>query len=575
MPVRVIGHSMSLTFCVVLTALAPLAAQQGSVAGRVTDRANGQPLASVRVTVTGTSLLAATNAEGRYVLRGVPPGTAAIRASVIGYGAGTQTVAVSAGATAIADFALDLSAYSLEEVVVTATGEQTKKELGNSIATIDAAKQVEQSATPNFTDLLNAHAAGVQVLPGNQTGAPARVRIRGTNSLSLNNEPVYVVDGVRIVSINRSSSVCDVGCAPPSRVNDLNPEEIESLDIIKGPSAAALYGTDAANGVVVIKTKRGKPGPARWTAFAERGVISDDNDYPLAYRGWRTGGTSSTNSTAANTVQCMLTQVAAAACRQDSVTAYNLFKDPAASPLGTGQRDQYGLQVSGGSDAVRYYLSGDWEHEVGVLDMPPFAVSRLVAARLLPGPDAIPDAQLHPNKLRKTSVRANVQANLTPRVDVSVSTGFISSRLQVPPTDNNTTGLLSNGLGGLGVKNNGRWGYRAFTPDEMFSERLGQDINRFIGSATANWRPTSWLAARGTTGIDFVGRLDTDLCKRDQCVNFSTRKTGFKQDNRTNFFQYTAEGNAAANFRLAPSLVSRTTAGVQFFKSVSDQNLAF
>src|SRR2546427_4865427 len=125
-------------------------------------------------------------------------------------------------------------------------------------------------------------------LPGNQTGSPSRVRIRGTNSLSLNNEPVYVVDGVRIVSANRSSSICDVGCAPPSRVNDLNPEEIESIDVVKGPSAAALYGTDAANGVVVIKTKRGRPGPSRWSVFAERGIITDNNDYPVAYRGWRT-----------------------------------------------------------------------------------------------------------------------------------------------------------------------------------------------------------------------------------------------------------------------------------------------
>src|SRR5256712_13712223 len=103
----------------------------------------------------------------------------------------------------------------------------------------------------------------------------------------------------------------------------------------------------------------------------------------------------------------------------------------------------------------------------------------------------------------------------------------------------------------------------------MFSELIGQDINRFIGSATANWRPTSWLAARGTAGIDFVDRLDTDLCIRDQCTTFSTTtKTGFKQDNRTNFFQYTAEGNVAANLPLTSSLASRTTAGVRHFKSV-------
>ncbi len=556
----------------VVGAAAVAAAQQGAVVGRVTDQTTGQPLVNARITVPGTSLLAATNADGRYRLANVPPGQVTVRATLLGYAAGHQTVTLGPGETAEADFPLQLAAFSLDEVVVTATGDQTKKEVGNSVARIDAAKQVEQSATPTFTDLLNAHAAGVQVLPGNQTGSPSRVRIRGTNSLSLSNEPVYVVDGVRIISANRSSSICGVGCAPPSRVNDLNPDEIESLDIIKGPSATALYGTDAANGVVIIKTKRGKPGPARWSLYAEQGVISDYNDYPIAYRGWRTTPTA---STATNTVQCILTQVAAGTCSQDSVTAFDLFADPASSPNATGHRQQYGLQVAGGSDAVRYYVSGDWENETGILKMPPFAEQRLSTARLLPGVGAIPDDQLRPNGLRKTSVRANLQANLNPRVDVSLSTGFISSRLRVPPTDNNTTGLLSNAYGGLGVKNNGRWGYRAFTPDEMFSERIGQDINRFIGSGTANWRPTSWLAARGTAGIDFVGRLDTDQCIRDQCVNFSTIKTGFKQDNRTNFFQYTAEGNVSASFRLTSSLASRTTAGVQYFKNVFDRNGAY
>src|SRR2546426_1115677 len=467
-----------------------VAAQQGAVVGRVTDQTTGQPLVNARITVPGTSLLAATNADGRYRLGNVPPGQVTVRATLLGYAAGHRTVTLGAGETAEADFPLQLAAFSLDEVVVTATGDQTKKEVGNSVARIDAAKQVEQGATSTFTDLLNAHAAGVQVLPGNQTGNPSRVRIRGTNSLSLSNEPVYVVDGVRINSANRSSSVCNVGCAPPSRVNDLNPDEIESLDVIKGPSATALYGTDAANG--------------------------------------------------------------------------------------TGDRQQSGLQVSGGSDAVRYYVSGDWENETGILQMPPFAVQRMVAVRPLPDAGAIPDDQLRPNGLRKTSVRANLQANLNPRVDVLLSSGFISSRLRVPPTDNNTTGLLSNAFGGLGVKNNGRWGYRAFTPDQMFSELIGQDINRFIGSATANWRPTSWLAARGTAGIDFVDRLDTDLCIRDQCTTFSTTtKTGFKQDNRTNFFQYTAEGNVSANLRLTSSLASRTTAGVQYFKNVFDRNGAY
>ena len=353
-------------------------AQQGTVAGRVTDQANGQPLVGARVTVPGTALIAQTNADGRYTLSRIPGGQVTVRASAVGFGAASRVVTVSPGEAAVVDLALALSPYSLDEVVITSTGDQAKKEVGNSIARIDAAKLVETAPITNVTDLLIAKAAGVDVLPGTVTGAPSRVRIRGTNSLSLSNEPVYFLDGIRVTSQNRSSGVCDVGCAPPSRINDLNPEDFESIDVVKGPAASALYGTDAANGVVLITTKHGVPGKARWDVYAEQGLIKDYNDYPAAFRGWRTGTTAATTSTPTNGVQCILTQVAAATCVQDSVTQFNLFNDPQTTPLGTGHRQQYGVQVSGGSDAVRYYVSGEWEDEVGQAKMPQFAVRAAV-----------------------------------------------------------------------------------------------------------------------------------------------------------------------------------------------------
>ncbi len=546
-------------------------AQQGTVAGRVTDQANGQPLVGARVTVPGTSLIAQTNADGRYTLSRVPGGQLTVRASAVGFGAASRVVTVNPGETAVVDLALGLSPYSLDEVVITSTGDQAKRQVGNSIARIDAAKLVETAPITNVTDLLIAKAAGVDVLPGTVTGAPSRVRIRGTNSLSLTNEPVYCLDGIRVTSQNRSSGVCDVGCAPPSRINDLNPEDFESIEVVKGPAASALYGTDAANGVVVIKTKHGQPGKARWTVYAEQGAINDNNDYPDAVRGWRTGTTTATTSTPTNTVQCILTQVASGACVQDSVTRFNLFNNPQTTPLGTGHRQQYGLQVSGGSDAVRYYVSGEWEDELGQTKMPQFAVDSLLTLRQI---SAVPDNQQQPNGLRRTSIRANVAANPNPRVDLEASTTFITSKLRIPPTDNNTTGLLSNALGGPGNENNGRHGYRAFIPNEMFSEALGQDVNRFIGSGTGRWRPTSWLAFRAVGGVDYASRLDTDLCMRTDCVNFATIKDGFKQDDRTSYFQYTLDVNATASFSLSPKLTSRTTLGGQYFKTKNDLSVA-
>jgi len=546
-------------------------AQQGTVAGRVTDQANGQQLVGARVTIMGTSLIAQTNADGRYTLSRVPGGRVTVRASAVGYGAASRVVTVNPGEPATVDLVLALSPYSLDEVVITSTGDQAKREVGNAIARIDAAKLVETAPITNVTDLLIAKAAGVDVLPGTVTGAPSRVRIRGTNSLSLTNEPVYFLDGIRVTSQNRSSGICDVGCAPPSRINDLNPEDFESIDVVKGPAASALYGTDAANGVVLITTKRGSPGKAQWNVYAEQGAIKDYNDYPAAFRGWRTGTTAATTSTPTNTVQCILTQVASGACVQDSVSQFNLFKDPQTTPLGTGHRQQYGVQVSGGSDAVRYFLSGEWEDEVGQAKMPQFAADSLITLRQI---SAVPSNQEQPNGLRRTSIRANVSANPNPRVDLQGSTVFITSRLRVLPTDNNTTGLLSNALGGPGNKNNGRYGYRLFTPNEMFSEALGQDINRFIGSGTAHWRPRSWLAFRAVGGVDYASRLDTDLCMRADCVNFATIKDGFKQDDRTAFFQYTADIQGTASFTLSPRFTSRTTLGAQYFKARNDLSVA-
>src|SRR5690242_15818312 len=136
-------------------------AQQGTVAGRVTDQASGQPLAGARVTIVGTALVTQTNADGRYTLTRVPEGQATVRVSAVGYGAVSRALSVNPSETAIVDLALGLAPYSLEELVVTSTGDQAKKEIGNAITRIDAPKEVEKGTIQNVTDLINAHAAGV------------------------------------------------------------------------------------------------------------------------------------------------------------------------------------------------------------------------------------------------------------------------------------------------------------------------------------------------------------------------------------------------------------------------------
>ncbi|MGH7562081.1 MAG: SusC/RagA family TonB-linked outer membrane protein [Gemmatimonadales bacterium] len=555
-----------------VAASAATLAAQGVVVGRVTDQANGSGLVGARVVVVGTSLTTMTNAEGRYRLTGMPTGAMQVRASQIGYASATKTVTVDAATQGTVDFVLVLTPYSLDDVVVTATGDMAKREVGNAVSTVEVSNLVQTTPIANMNDLLVAKAPGVQVLPGNITGGGARVRIRGNSSLSLSNNPIYVVDGVRIVSDVNSSSI-GIGGTNPARVNDLNPEDIESIDVVRGPSASTLYGTDAANGVIIIKTKRGKAGRPQWNAYVEQGAIKDNNDYPFNYRAWTTG------STASNTTQCFLSGLIARTCSQDSVTAYNPWRDPDASPLASGHRQQYGLQVSGGLESVRYYLSGEYEDEIGVIRMPDAFQTRLLASRNI---GKVPYSQQHPNALRKTNLRANVTAQLSDKADVAVSSGFVSSTQRLPQTDNNTTGLGSNLYGGPGFKNNivspvtgvtrNNLGYRLYTPDEFFSETVTQNVNRAITSATFNYRPVHWLAGRVVGGVDFISREDADLCRRDECTYFGISKLGFKANNRTTFFTYTADANATATYNIAEQLGTRTTAGFQFVKETFARN---
>jgi TonB-linked SusC/RagA family outer membrane protein len=562
-----------------LVASAGYLSAQGVVVGRVTDQASGNALVGARIVVVGTALTTLTNADGRYRLTGVPTGTVQLRASQIGYASSTRSVSVS-GDQATEDFALVLTPYSLDEVIVTATGSQAKREVGNAVSTVDVAPLVQNAPIANMSDLLAARAPGVVVLPGNMTGAGGRVRVRGNSSLSLSNNPIYVVDGIRYVSDVGSASI-GTGGTNPSRLNDLNPEEIESIDVVRGPSASTLYGTDAANGVVVIKTKRGRAGRPVWNAYAEQGLIEDRNQYPSSYRSWRTGTTNSTNSTTSNTTQCFLSQVIAGVCVQDSVTSYNVWENPEASVLGTGYRNQVGLQVAGGSDAVQYFLSSEWERETGVYELPPVFRSRLLEARNLEEPRSEWE---RPNALRKVSVRGNISANLGAKADVHVSSGFVSSRLRRPQTDNNALGVGSNAFGGVGYHTNmishggvvmNNFGYRQSTPDEIFSFTNLQDINRATSSVTANYRPTSWLAARAVVGLDFISREDTELCRKDECSPFfSTIIYGYKVHNRTNFFDYTGDLNSTASYRLGSQLTARSIAGLQYTKSNNTRNLA-
>ncbi len=234
--------------------LAPAAAlAQGTISGRVTDTVAKVPLSAAAVQVQGTQLNARTDAEGRYVIRNVPAGTATVRVMRVGYRAQAASATVVAGETVVIDFSIAPAPLQLQQVVTTATGKERKVELGNAVTSInDVPKKAEEAPVTNLSDLLVGKAPGVAVLQGNMAGSTPVIKIRGLNSLSLSNDPIYVIDGVRMNTGNFSVGYTGTRV---SYLASLDPNEIQNVEIVKGPSAATLYGTDAANGVIVITTQ--------------------------------------------------------------------------------------------------------------------------------------------------------------------------------------------------------------------------------------------------------------------------------------------------------------------------------
>ena len=545
--------------------------QQGTLTGRVTDATTGQPIGSAQIRIVGSNAAGLANAQGQYTVRGVSTGTVEVRALRVGYAEQRQSVTVTAAQTATLDFKMSPVAINLDPVVTTATGDQRRVEVGNSIARVDAAKAVQQTGVSNMGDLLVARAPGIDVFTGTQIGAGTRIRVRGTSSLSLSNNPIYVVDGIRVEGTTGSSSV-SVGGTTAARINDLNPDEIQSIEIVRGPSAATLYGTAAANGVIVITTKRGTAGRPRFNYFTEQGAHVDNNTYPDAYRGWRSGTSVSLPN---NTVQCFLSQVSAGTCKQDSVTSYNLYKDPESTPNGTGYRQLHGLNVGGGSETLRYFVSGEWENDNGILKIPEFDVRYLAAhtRTLLP-------EEANPNHLDRVTTRGNFNLTLSPKFDIGLNAGYTSQDLRLPTSDDSgVNGVAGNTYGGPGFKYNiaangdTLFGWRQVTPRDVYQTVTGQGIKRLITSIEGNYRPSSWLSAKANTGVDYINRLDTQLCRFGECPDLGgDSRNGFKTDNRTNFFTYTANGSAVATRRISDAINSETTLGVQFSRSIFDRN---
>jgi len=254
-------------------------AQTGSLTGTVVNTA-GQPIANAFVTIQATNRSGTTNARGQYTFQNVPAGAQEIRVTSLGYRSVTQNVTIQAGQTATLDFTLSVSAVALDEVVVTGQAAGiARREIGTSIASVDVTA-LESAPINSLSQLLAARAPGVNVMPGGgKSGQGSRIVLRGAASISQSNEPLIYVDGIRIDNSSSSGISTTTAGASWSGLDDINPADIERIEIIRGASAATLYGTEASAGVIQIFTRRGREGMTQWRYNGDFGILSTPRDW--------------------------------------------------------------------------------------------------------------------------------------------------------------------------------------------------------------------------------------------------------------------------------------------------------
>jgi len=248
---------------------APSVAAAAVVSGRVTD-ATGRPLGNAQVFIVGTQLRALSTAEGRYSIANVPEGTHTIRAMLIGFAPQSKQITVAAQPVT-ADFSLAAQTVQLEAVVTVGYGQQRRQDLTGAVSSVNVT-DVPTNVTANVGQMLEGRVAGAQVTQNN--GAPGgglSVRIRGSNSIAANSEPLYVIDGIPAITGTSSNDPYQ------NPLSSISPNDIENIEVLKDASSTAIYGARGAAGVVLITTKRGRRGQNNVTIDASYGTMTPGN----------------------------------------------------------------------------------------------------------------------------------------------------------------------------------------------------------------------------------------------------------------------------------------------------------
>jgi TonB-dependent SusC/RagA subfamily outer membrane receptor len=458
-------------------------ATTGTVRGRVTDAASGQGVLNASVLVDGTRIGASTGDNGAFTLAAVPTGARSVTVRRIGYQLVRKSVTVNVGDNAIGDIPLNVSAVNLSEVVVTGTAAPTeKRKLGTSIASVDSVL-IGRAQAVTVDQALQGKVPGAQITQnsGGPGGGGISVRLRGTNSFISGSDPLYIVDGV--IVDNGSAQLADLGgrSNPQNRLADINPSDIDRIEIIRGAAAAALYGSRANNGVVQIFTKRGNVGRPRFTlmsrvAQSELREQQPFNLYPFNENGLPTPRFN----------------------YQDDI----FHKAPAT---------EQNLTIEGGNDQTRYYLSGNFSNEDGIL---------------------------RSTSSERASARVNLQQQLTPRLIGNVTANYITTNNQVQAFgEQNDYGIMGSlFFAPTNVDFRPVNGIYPLPPSLGTNPLLAidrirnpQTIDRFIGSTKLTFTPVTNLLLDYTIGIDNASFEQDQFVPRGAVLGTAPLATGRSQ----------------------------------------------
>ena len=515
-----IATAAALTIGLQIAGAGVASAQEGTISGRVIAVGTKEPLSGAVVTVVGATQRANTDAQGQFRLAGVSGTSVTLDVRRIGYRGERVNARVGQNDVVVA---LTVNPTALEAVVVTGTaGAQEKREIGNAVTTVDAAAVTQATPIPSMQSLLNGRAPGLVVMPtSGAVGTGSQVRVRGIASFSLGNNPLVYIDGVRVDNAAATGPANQAfGSSTISRLNDMNPDDIESIEVLKGPSAATLYGTEASNGVINIITKKGRAGATRWNAVVRQGVnyLQDwKGRFPTNY-GLVNGQLATVN--------------------MDSLIAGNrgdLFQ--------TGKHQETALSVSGGSNIIDYYASGS----------------------LLETQGAEPT-----NFERHYSGRVNVGVTPSPKVGITAQMGYITGPTNLSAEAGYGGRVYTTLLATPTTYNTWHHGFYSGVPNQYDRVyKMWQDLDRFTANLTFENTPTNWLHHRVTLGLDRVNEGNNYYFPRNDSLNllssFSGDALGYRELDQVVRTFRTIDYSANATWMARPTLRFVTSGGAQYY----------